>query len=121
AGAAVAGERPRCSFAQERFWFIDEATGGSAALNVPWAVRLHGPVDVTLLERALAEVVRRHETLRTHFVVEDGQPVQIIEPSASQRIRVDDVSAEPDPERAAEQLVADEAHLGFDLGRTPLL
>src|SRR5205085_5853438 len=101
-----------------RFWFIDEAAGGSAALNVPWAVRLRGPVDVAALERALTEVVRRHETLRTRFALDDGQPMQVVDPPCELRLRVDDVSADGDPEAAAERVVAEEAHRPFDLAAT---
>src|SRR5690349_10483466 len=67
---------PRCSFAQEQFWFVDQLSPGNVAYNFSWPVRLRGPLDVAALERAFVEVVRRHESLRTGFTVEDGEPVQ---------------------------------------------
>src|ERR1035438_5351286 len=73
---------PRCSLAQERFWFIDQATGGHPVSHVPWALRLHGAVEAEALGRALQVVGRRHETLRTRFALQDGRPVQVIDRSA---------------------------------------
>ena len=50
---------------------------------MPAAVRLRGVLDVAALERSFATVVERHEGLRTRFAVEDGGPVQVIEPAGS--------------------------------------
>ena len=55
------------SFGQLRLWFLDRLEPGSAAYNVPNAVRLNGRLDVEALERSLNEIVRRHEVLRTRF------------------------------------------------------
>src|SRR5688572_28812632 len=66
------------SFAQERLWFIDRLEPGSAVYNLPVAWRLGGVLDEVALERALGEVVRRHESLRTVFAEVDGSPVQVI-------------------------------------------
>ncbi|HEU4556446.1 MAG TPA: amino acid adenylation domain-containing protein, partial [Longimicrobium sp.] len=63
------------SFAQERLWFIDRLEPGSAVYNLPVARRLGGALDVAALERALGEIVRRHEALRTVFTEVDGSPV----------------------------------------------
>ena len=62
------------SFAQERLWFLDQLTPGSPAYNVPAALVLRGRLDVPALEWAFAEVVRRHETLRTTFPDRRGTP-----------------------------------------------
>src|SRR6185436_4005963 len=60
------------SFAQERLWFLDRLAGGSAQYNLPAALRLIGALDAAALERALGEIVRRHESLRTVFREVDG-------------------------------------------------
>ena len=63
---------------------------GSAAYNMSTGLRLEGRLDVAALECALDELVRRHEILRTTFVLEDGEPVQWIAERAEARLeRVD--------------------------------
>src|SRR5207248_11789450 len=81
-----------CSFAQERFWFIEQVMGSTAAYNIPAGLRLRGDLDVPVLERALAEIVRRHDILRTHLSVEDGRPVQVTEPPGQVSLEIVDLS-----------------------------
>ncbi len=64
------------SFAQERLWFLDRIKRPGESHNSPVAVRLRGKVDAAALEAALADVVVRHESLRTGFVEADGRPYQ---------------------------------------------
>ncbi|HEX4963095.1 MAG TPA: non-ribosomal peptide synthase/polyketide synthase, partial [Thermoanaerobaculia bacterium] len=111
------------SFAQERLWFLDQLQPGSAAYNVPAAVRLEGRLDVSALRAALWEIVRRHESLRTSFAVQSGRPVQRITPAVDLEIPVVDLgSLEPGSrETEARALAAAEALRPFDLRETPLL
>src|SRR5712664_2567182 len=61
------------SNAQELLWFLDQLTPSDISYNVPQAIHLNGWLDLSALERALNEIVRRHEILRTNFVNIDGQ------------------------------------------------
>ena len=70
------------SFAQERLWFLDRLDPDNPAYVIPSSLRLKGKLDVPALERALTEVVRRHEVLRATFHEENGRPVQRIAPPA---------------------------------------
>ncbi|MFL6235263.1 MAG: amino acid adenylation domain-containing protein, partial [Thermoanaerobaculia bacterium] len=115
-----AGDLP-LSFAQERLWFLDQLTPGSAAYNVPAAFRLHGRLDAAALERAFSEVARRHEALRTTFPSRGGRPVQEIAPPAGWTLPVADLSALPDPAAEAARRTAEEILQPFDLLRGPLL
>ncbi len=100
------------SFAQERLWFLDRLTPGSPAYNVPAAFDVRGPLDVPALERAFAEVVRRHEVLRTSFPSRGADPVQEIAAPSGWTLPVEDFS--PD-------IATEEALRPFDLAQGPLL
>ncbi|MEV6069940.1 amino acid adenylation domain-containing protein [Nocardia sp. NPDC052001] len=65
------------SFAQQGIWLLDRL-GAGAAYHIPLAVRLSGALDVTALTAAVADVVRRHEALRTWFPERDGMPYQAV-------------------------------------------
>jgi len=110
------------SFAQERLWFLDRLEPGSAVYNIPVAWRLGGALEEPALERALGEIVRRHESLRTVFAEVDGSPVQVIAPFGGFALPVEDLSglSEADREAALRHRVAEEARRPFDLSAGPL-
>ncbi|HEX6911521.1 MAG TPA: amino acid adenylation domain-containing protein, partial [Longimicrobium sp.] len=108
------------SFAQERLWFLDRLQPDSALYNIPAALRLSGPLDVPALERALGEVVRRHEALRTTFSAEGDVPVQVIAPFAGFALPVEDLAGAAHAEAEARRRAAGEAARPFDLGTGPL-
>ncbi|HYO30255.1 MAG TPA: amino acid adenylation domain-containing protein, partial [Thermomicrobiales bacterium] len=68
--------------AQQRLWFIEKLRPGTTVHTVPMAFRLLGDLDTGALERSLAEIVRRHEALRTTVSELDGVPVQVVRPAA---------------------------------------
>ena len=79
----VAGERPAVvplSFAQNRLWFIDQLQGPSSVFNMAVGLRLGGRLDAEALGAALADVVGRHESLRTLFPTVEGIPRQLVVP-----------------------------------------
>ncbi|WP_238521441.1 non-ribosomal peptide synthetase/type I polyketide synthase [Azospirillum doebereinerae] len=70
------------SWPQQQLWVVDRMLPGTAAYNVPLALRLTGRLDRAALGRALDEIVRRHEALRTRFPSQGARPHQEIAPSA---------------------------------------
>jgi amino acid adenylation domain-containing protein len=111
------------SFAQERLWFLDQLNPGSAAYNIAVALRLGGALDLPVLQAALAEIVRRHEILRTTFARRDGEPRQEIAPALALPLPVVDLSGLAAAARGAEALhwLRAAAERPFDLARGPLL
>ncbi|WP_436838155.1 amino acid adenylation domain-containing protein, partial [Nocardia amamiensis] len=82
--ALVAGPRPEripLSLAQQRMWFLNQFDTASAVNNIPVAVRLTGELDVTALQLAVADVIARHETLRTVYPEQGGAAHQVIVPA----------------------------------------
>ena len=69
------------SYGQRRLWFMAQTEPGSPAYNIPLAMRLAGDLDRAALARAVRDVAARHEVLRTHVRVVDGEPVlDVVEP-----------------------------------------
>ncbi|WP_164013943.1 non-ribosomal peptide synthetase [Pyxidicoccus trucidator] len=109
------------SFAQQRLWFLDRLQPGGATYNVPSFLRVDGRLDVDALAQAFAELVRRHESLRTRFPDEGGIPVQVIDPPGPFHLAVTDLREREDREPEARRLTREEALRPFDLARGPLL
>ncbi|WP_435836474.1 amino acid adenylation domain-containing protein, partial [Streptomyces anthocyanicus] len=105
-------ERVPLSPAQQRLWFLHQFEGPSATYNMPTALRLSGPVDRAALERAIGDVLVRHESLRTVFAADDGGSWQVVLPAdrAVGRLDVVDVTAGEVAERVGEA-----ARHAFDL------
>ncbi|HEX2091920.1 MAG TPA: amino acid adenylation domain-containing protein, partial [Longimicrobiaceae bacterium] len=110
------------SFAQQRLWFLHRLDPASSAYNLPLALRLRGPLDTRSLERAITEIVRRHEALRTTFDELRGEPVQVAHPAGALPLPLLDLSRlqEQAREAQAQHLVLGEARRPFDLRRGPL-
>ena len=111
------------SFAQERLWFLHQLEPECPLYNVPAVTcRISGPLRIAALERSLAEIVQRHESLRTTFGQVDGQPVQVISPSLPFAMQVFDLGhlASEQREAAALRIAGEEVRRPFDLARGPL-
>ena len=112
------------SFAQQRLWFVDQLEPGKATYNIPYHhhVRISGPLNVDALQEAVTELINRHETLRTTFFSQDGEPVQLIHDEIDTTMPLIDLSHLPEMEREAEgrRIVDAEAKHSFDLENGPL-
>ncbi|WP_369211087.1 amino acid adenylation domain-containing protein [Streptomyces flavofungini] len=111
------------SFPQQRMWFLDRLNPGSAAYNIPAAVRMHGSLDVEVWRRSLAEIVRRHESLRTTFEEVDGEPVQVVHPTGELELAVEACEhlRGPGGEEGIQERARREFARPFDLGSGPLM
>ncbi|MFS0519589.1 amino acid adenylation domain-containing protein [Nostoc sp. UIC 10607] len=111
------------SFAQQRLWFFDQLAPGNPFYNVSTTLNLTGSLNFTALKQTFNEIVRRHETLRTRFVMVDQQPVQAIAPSLIIPLPLIDLRNFDSPERdtRVQQIVTQEAQHPFNLTTGPLL
>ncbi|MDB4951666.1 MAG: Glutamate-semialdehyde aminotransferase [Gemmatimonadetes bacterium] len=118
-----AGEAAPLSFGQERLWVMHQLDPDSAAYNSTAPLRLRGPLHADALERALAEIVRRHQVLRTALPSHEGRAAPRLEPPECFRMERIDLEGMPEESREAEavRLAAGEAERPFDLARAPML
>lgn len=103
------------SFAQQRLWFLDNMQPGNPVYNLPLALDIEGPLDPGALASAIEVILKRHEILRTRFLIDGDEPRQVIDPSAPLSLDVEDISALPDPEAALARAAHEAASAGFDL------
>ena len=111
------------SFAQQRMWFLDQLEPESPLYNIHMGVELLGPLNVPVLQRSIAEILRRHEALRTTFAVIDDRPVQVINKNAIFKLPVHDLQ-ELDENQRRQRVNAwaeEDARRRFDLTKGPLL
>ncbi len=114
----VAGERPAViplSFAQQRLWFIDQLHGPSPVYNGAVALRLHGALDADALGAALADVVERHESLRTLLPAVDGIPQQVVLPAEQADFGWDVIDVSGWPADRLHEAIGAAARYRFDL------
>ncbi len=111
------------SFAQQRLWFVDQLMPGNVAYNLMGMLRLKGALDISALTAALSELVRRHETLRTHFESIDGTPFQVIDPPQPFALERADLTTLPESEREAEvrRWARRETERPFNLAQGPIV
>ncbi|MGB7153193.1 MAG: amino acid adenylation domain-containing protein, partial [Candidatus Acidiferrales bacterium] len=112
------------SFSQQQVWVNSNLAGNLPVYNETMTVFKRGPLDPAILERAIGEIIRRHEIWRTTFDVVDGQPVQLVHPASSIfKIPQVDLTALPQDQRKKEaiRMASEDAKELFDLSCGPLL
>ncbi len=70
------------SLAQESLWKVYEAFGHDEIFNLPFSLRFFDEVDETALRQAFIDVMTRHTVLRSRFVEQQGEVVQMVVPAA---------------------------------------
>ncbi|HSE19514.1 MAG TPA: amino acid adenylation domain-containing protein [Pyrinomonadaceae bacterium] len=110
------------SYGQQRLWFLDQLEPGNNQYNSWRAIRLNGTLDEDALDRAIKEIVLRHEILRTRYVVQNGVPVQEV---SDQEIEIEkvDLSREEEQlrENQAREIAREYGARGFDLETGPVI
>ncbi|HXC31870.1 MAG TPA: amino acid adenylation domain-containing protein [Verrucomicrobiae bacterium] len=111
------------SFAQEQLWFLDRLSPGSPVYNMNDVVDFQGEYTAGAMRRALQELVRRHEILRTEFSHSSGQPEQVILPEMDLLLAEVDLSSLPEADRQKEwtRVVREQGRKAFELSKAPLV
>jgi amino acid adenylation domain-containing protein len=109
------------SFSQRRLWFLHKLDPRLTAYNIPARFRITGTLSAPALEKALNEIIKRHEVLRTRIIEIDGQPLQEILPKAAIELRVADLSDVPQGDAELQRELADDARQPYNLAEAPLM
>jgi amino acid adenylation domain-containing protein len=111
------------SAGQQQLWFLNQLAPGSPVYNIVDLIHLGETYNPEALRKAVRELVRRHETLRTAFSYIDGQPMQVVSPSAEVQLSELDLSSLPETDREREwsRIVHEQSRRPFDLSQAPLL
>jgi len=120
------GEPAPLSFSQEQLWLRERSTHGIPPLyNECITLRMAGALDIPVLERSFAEILRRHEIWRTSFDTSNGQPIQFVHPHRDEAgLPLVDLRSLPTGARRkaeAQRLVGEMVRQPFDLKEGPLL
>jgi amino acid adenylation domain-containing protein len=109
--------------AQRMFWLFEQTGPDTPAYNLPRALLLKGNLDIDALRDSFGALLRRHDALRSSFVEQDGEILQVVDDNVTIDLPVWDLAHLPRDERLTEavRLVASEGRVPFDLARAPLL
>ena len=105
------------SFAQQRLWFLYQLEGENSTYNLPLTLEITGNLNITALEQAIREILQRHEILRTHIVIANEQPIQVINPKINFNLPLTDLQSLPSTSKltTVKQLATQEGDKPFEL------
>ncbi|NBC40419.1 amino acid adenylation domain-containing protein [Corallococcus exiguus] len=116
-------ERAPLSVQQEQVWFLQKLSPGSISYQAQTTLRVLGGLDLAVLERALTEITRRHELLRTTYEEIDGRPWQRVLPVTPVQVPLIDLSGLSSVEREhrREEALRQELRRPLSLFEPPLV
>ncbi|HET6244459.1 MAG: amino acid adenylation domain-containing protein [Bacteroidetes bacterium] len=103
------------SASQRRLYILNQFQQDNTSYNIPGALAIEGQLDTEKFEGAIKKVIQRHENLRTAFVFNNGEPVQIIKEDVAFNL-----SCRESSENEAKDLLKDFVK-PFDLEQPPLI
>ncbi|MBV9578002.1 MAG: amino acid adenylation domain-containing protein, partial [Chloroflexi bacterium] len=114
-------ESPPATFGQQGIWLVSQLCAQAVPYNNQCTIRFVGFLDIDVLNRALSEIVRRHEILRTSFPMTPAGILQEVHAAWPVHLPLVDLSSVADRNAAAERYIDDECRRPFDLTRFPLI
>jgi amino acid adenylation domain-containing protein len=111
------------SFSQRRLWFLEKLDPGLPGYNMPATFEIKGVLDIPVLERALNEIINRHECLRTRIFEVNGHPFQEVVTALNFALPVVELThlSQPFASTEIERLAVEDARAPFNLGTAPLM
>ncbi len=110
------------TFAQESLWFLQQLDPDSNAYNSTHLIKFTGGIDHPCMERAVNELICRHEPLRTIYPNKRGKPVQVVQPNIHYELpylKFQGLS-EVDSQRASTRYVSEQSAVPFNLQKGPV-
>ena len=108
------------SAAQLGVWFAHKIDPANPIYNIAQSREIHGPIDPSLFNAAVTQALIDTEAYRVRFIEEIDGPRQVIDPPSEFSISLLDVSAELDPQAAAEAWMKADLAEPVDLLHGPL-
>ncbi|KJB85423.1 hypothetical protein AZ66_24720, partial [Paenibacillus sp. E194] len=121
---AAAQEYYPVSSAQKRLYILHQLEGAELSYNMPGVYTVEGPLDVNRVEQAFAELIARHESLRTSFEMVGGKPVQRIHEQVTFVLGFESLPEQVRQTEAKEAYISQRAKAfirSFNLEKPPLL
>jgi aspartate racemase len=117
----AAGPLP-LSYPQQQVWLHSQIAPDLPVYHETMTIYRRGPLDAKVLERALNEILRRHEAWRINIRVINGEPMQVVHPELRVSLPVRDFTDLPEGHReeAARGVATAEARRLFNLSDEPL-
>ncbi|NOG44271.1 MAG: amino acid adenylation domain-containing protein [Calditrichaeota bacterium] len=110
------------SFSQQRLWFLDQMEPESPSYNIPVAIKVSGRLDISALNKAVKEIIKRQESFRTSFTTENGQAKVVIHKELDFELQAEDYCSIPEEQKEVriKEIVIEEARKPFKLDQSPL-
>jgi len=109
------------SSAQKRLYVLQQMDEGEIAYNMPYALMVEGHVDKDRLENTFKQLIRRHESFRTSFMVVDEKPMQRIHEEVEFEVEYHQLSKEAKRDGGREEKIIQDFVRTFNLSQAPLL
>lgn len=109
------------SIGQRRLWLLSKIDGGNIAYNLTFAYKIIGAIDICLLEKAISKLIKRHESLRTIFVENDGFPIMKVVDDFDIGDIFSEYNVSDYSEKDVDELIKEQSNFEFELNKGPLI
>lgn len=111
------------SSAQKRFYILQQMEPQSTAYNMTQVVKIDGPLEKEKFAHIFKQLIDRHESLRTAFLIIDGKHVQYINQDADipSKIQYFDLTSRQEEPRTSIHNILENFVKPFNLSSPPLI